>query len=249
MRVVVFPLPVYNEHSGTYDAATPSLLSLRLPIDATVHDLKAKLQKERPVTGLEYAVISTQAGVLTRVYTDRERVFGPANQRVGAPPLIVEAHEVFSTLVEVPFHPPPSEVRPPQYVTAADRNREFRDFQCVFAGACLLVVPCASVLMSPHTHCFLCRLFDSVDALDFERIWHRGFVSDFSRESGKLRVHFDRFAPKWDEWYLPESVNLAPLGTHTHVHAEEAIRVIVSSLLASTDGCHLCVRVCWYEFT
>lgn len=35
----------------------------------------------------------------------------------------------------------------------------------------------------------------------------------------KIRVHFDKFSPKWDEWYDQNSHKLAPIGSYTIDHA------------------------------
>ncbi|CAN0530164.1 unnamed protein product, partial [Ectocarpus sp. 8 AP-2014] len=36
-----------------------------------------------------------------------------------------------------------------------------------------------------------------------------------SRRRLRVRVHFDRFAPQWDEWYDSKSLKLAPEFSHT----------------------------------
>lgn len=54
-------------------------------------------------------------------------------------------------------------------------------------------------------------LGDRVDALDFQHKWCVGSIVKID-DNGKRQVRFDRFSPKWNEWYGPEDFGekLAP---------------------------------------
>ena len=60
-----------------------------------------------------------------------------------------------------------------------------------------------------------------VDALDRENKWYSGTVKEIvrdrdTREPVEILIKFDKFPnPKYDEWYSPDSKNLAPVYTHT----------------------------------
>jgi len=64
-----------------------------------------------------------------------------------------------------------------------------------------------------------------LDAIDHRGHWYSGTVVDILK--GRVRVHFDRFSSKWDEWYSEQDWadgRLRPL--HTKVaHARQTIEV------------------------
>ena len=52
-----------------------------------------------------------------------------------------------------------------------------------------------------------------VDALDIENKWYTAYILNIDQKSGKVKIHYDDWADRFDEWIDPQSGKLAPYRT------------------------------------
>ena len=76
----------------------------------------------------------------------------------------------------------------------------------------------------------------SLDTRDSKRgHWHKSKVVEMDDELGRVKIHFQGWAKKWDEWYAKDSLDLQPAGTHTDQkpEVEEVLPADDQSLLTA----------------